>query len=126
MYKNAINRSAKPSFLDTIPLLDTMKYKIIVQINTNGWSINLDCFFICSGFIAAHKLIIKNKLAKLLPTTLPIEISERPFKADVTLTTNSGSEVPIATIVSPIISSEILSFLAILDEPSTRKSAPFC
>jgi len=38
---------------------------------------------------------------------------------------SSGNEVPIATIVTPIINSEIPNFLAISEELSTKKSEPF-
>ena len=41
------------------------------------------------------------------------------------LTTSSGNEVPIETIVSPITNSDILNFLAILLDDSTSISAPF-
>ena len=46
---------------------------------------------------------IKNKLAILLPTIFPILKSECPSTAAVELTISSGIDVPIATIVSPII-----------------------
>ena len=61
----------------------------------------------------------------MLPTILPTEISESPFIAAVALIISSGSDVPIDTIVSPIIISGILNFLANVHEPSTKKSAPF-
>jgi len=43
----------------------------------------------------------------------------------IILTNSSGDEVPKATTVRPITKSEIFSLLAIEEEPSTRKSAPF-
>ena len=46
---------------------------------------------------------IKNKFAILLPTILPILISECPSIEAVELTISSGIDVPIATIVKPII-----------------------
>ena len=42
-----------------------------------------------------------------------------------TLTAVSGSEVPIATIVSPMISDGTLKRFATLELPSTNRSAPF-
>lgn len=47
-----------------------------------------------------------------------------PLRLELTFTTNSGAEVPKATIVSPITISEIQNFLASEEEPSTSKSAP--
>ncbi len=51
-------------------------------------------------------------------------ISELPFKLAVMFTDNSGRDVPKATTVNPITRSEIWSFLAKDEPPSTRKSAP--
>ena len=45
-------------------------------------------------------------------------------KDAVTLTAVSGSDVPIATIVNPIIMDGTASFFATLELPSTKKSAP--
>ena len=56
---------------------------------------------------------------------LPIDISAYPFILDVVLTNNSGIEVPIDTIVKPIIISGMWNFFAMLLLPSTKKSAPF-
>ena len=42
-----------------------------------------------------------------------------------TLTAVSGSDVPIATMVSPIIIDGTCSLFATLELPSTKKSAPF-
>ena len=61
----------------------------------------------------------------LLPITFPNAISLLPFMADTVLTTNSGNEVPKATIVSPIIKVETLNLRATDEAPSVRKSAPF-
>ena len=54
------------------------------------------------------------------PVTLPIAISPLPCRAEITLTTNSGVEVPMATIVSPTINSEMLNRRANAAEPSVR------
>lgn len=67
---------------------------------------------------------ISNIFAILDPTIFPIVIPVAPLRLAEILTTNSGAEVPNATIVSPIIRSEILSFLAIEEAPSTKRSAP--
>lgn len=58
------------------------------------------------------------------PIIFPIAISDEPFIVDVELTNSSGIEVPIETIVNPIIISGILNFFAKLLAPSTKKSAP--
>jgi hypothetical protein len=41
----------------------------------------------------------------LLPTTFPTEMSRSPRMLAITEVANSGSEVPIATMVSPITNS---------------------
>ena len=45
---------------------------------------------------------IKKTLNILLPTIFPTAMSEFFFNAATTLVANSGSEVPMATIVKPI------------------------
>ena len=83
------------------------KNNIIVANIVNGISNNLVSFLKTSGLIIEHTPNIRNIFAILLPTTFPIAKSECPSNADVTLTTNSGIDVPIATIVSPITISGI-------------------
>ncbi len=61
----------------------------------------------------------------LLPSMLPTISFPLPANASITVTASSGAEVPSATTVTPIIKVEILSFFAIPDAPSTKKSAPF-
>ena len=61
----------------------------------------------CMGRTKAVHPIIINTLKILLPTTFPIAISALPWIADSTLITNSGAEVPNATIVSPMTRLEI-------------------
>ena len=68
---------------------------------------------------------MQNKFEILLPTTFPTDISECLPIAAVALTISSGIDVPIATIVNPIMIVGILNFLAMLLAPSTKKSAPF-
>ena len=60
----------------------------------------------------------------LLPMILPRAIPELPFNAELKLITNSGSDVPIATIVRPITSSLILKRRASADAPFVSQSAP--
>ena len=58
------------------------------------------------------------------PITLPTAISVSPLKAATTLVTSSGSDVPIATIVSPIRVSSIPNEVAISVAQSTTRSPP--
>ncbi len=51
-------------------------------------------------------------------------MSALPLSAPVILTTNSGKDVPMPTIVRPITNSLRPAFLAIVEEPSTSQSAP--
>ena len=70
-----------------------------------------------------------NKFAGYVHTEPAVQVEEKkietPSNAEVILTNNSGIEVPIETIVSPIIICGIWNFLAISLAPSTKKSAPF-
>lgn len=63
---------------------------------------------------------IRNTLDILEPRTFPIDISVLPPSAASTDTTSSGTLVPTATIVRPIIASDIFHFLASATAPSTR------
>lgn len=51
-------------------------------------------------------------------------MSEYPFTDAIIFTTNSGAEVPNATIVKPITKSDTLYFLANAEAPSTSQFAP--
>ena len=90
----------------TILLLANMKSNNVTN-NANGLSIIFVSFLKFNPFITAHRPNISSKFAMLLPTTLPIDISACPLIADVTLTINSGIDVPIDTIVKPITISGI-------------------
>ena len=63
---------------------------------------------------------IRNTLDILDPRTFPIDISVLPPSAARTDTMSSGTLVPMATIVRPIIASDIFHFLASATAPSTR------
>ena len=67
---------------------------------------------------------ISNQLKILLPITFPSEMPELPFSAEPRLITNSGNDVPNATIVSPITNSLILKRRAKADAPSVSRLAP--
>ena len=64
------------------------------------------------GLIIADNPIINNRLNIFDPIIFPIAISLSPFIAAITLVTNSGKLVPIATIVNPIIFSLIFNCVA--------------
>jgi hypothetical protein len=65
-----------------------------------------------------------NKLKRLEPDTLLIARELLPAKDAEIETAVSGSDVPIATIVRPMISDGTLNLFATLDAPSKKKSAP--
>ena len=67
---------------------------------------------------------IKKILKILEPITFPTAISLSPFLAAMIDVTNSGNEVPTATIVNPMIASLSPKNLAISFAPSTDKSPP--
>ena len=76
------------------------------------------------GLISAVIPRIIRTLNMLEPTMLPIAISDLPWNAEMKLTTISGAEVPIPTIVRPITNSLRPVFLAMLVDPSTSQLAP--
>lgn len=67
---------------------------------------------------------IINKLKLLLPIIFPRTMSENPCTEAIVLTTNSGAEVPNATIVKPMTRSDTLYFLAKAEAPLTSQFAP--
>ena len=71
----------------------------------------------------AHTPITTIRLNILEPTTLLTASSLLPVSDADTLTAVSGSDVPIATIVSPIMIDGTCSLFATLELPSTKKSA---
>ena len=82
-------------------------------------------FFTFNGWNKDDTPSINNILRILLPITFPSTISPLFDNRDLTLTANSGSLVPNATIVNPISILDTLKFSAILLAPSTKISAPF-
>ena len=67
---------------------------------------------------------IKPMLAMLEPMTLPTAKSLLPASAACTLTSNSGMDVPMATIVKPIMSTETPKDSARLEAPRTSQLPP--
>ena len=81
-------------------------------------------FVMVNGAIRAVTPRIMRVLNMFEPTILPIAMSAFPWNADRKLTTISGVDVPMPTIVRPITNSLIPNFFAMLDEPSTSQLAP--
>ena len=81
-------------------------------------------FVMGMGRIRAVIPRMKIALNMFEPTMLPTEMSEMPLTAAEKLTTISGVDVPIPTIVRPIRNSLSPAFLAITVEPSTKKFDP--
>ena len=67
---------------------------------------------------------INKTLKILLPTTYPIAMSDFFLKAATRDVASSGREVPTATIVTPIIRSDIPAIVAIPTAPSTKILPP--
>ena len=111
VYKIKITKSETniiPLNLEITPFCDKTK-NINVIIIMNGISI---IFVFFENFTFLTTVVtpkISSKLHKLLPITLPNETSPKPWDADVKETKNSGIDVPIETIVRPIIISGILN-----------------
>jgi len=63
-------------------------------------------------------------LKVLLPTTFPTAMSRCPFTAAATDAATSGSEVPAATIVRPMTSSDTPSSLAMSVAAPTNQRDP--
>ena len=82
-----IKNRAKPKTIMTTPLT------IVVEV----------------GMVKAPAIIAKPRTKRLLkmvlPTILLTAISESPFRTPMTETASSGSEVPTATMVTPIMNS---------------------
>ena len=112
----ASHRSSSPSRTNT---------QSSTEIPTiNGTSRRTRRHEITSGITRAHRPTISRMLKMLLPTTLPIAMSDAPLRTADTLTAISGELVPNATTVRPTTSGEMPADSAILDAPRTSPSAP--
>ena len=76
------------------------------------------------GYMRAAIPKMNKALNMLLPRMFPRERPELPFIAEPKLITNSGNDVPNATMVSPMTNSLILKRLASADAPSVSRLAP--
>jgi hypothetical protein len=102
----------------------TKKANINTIMVIKGMSMVLVLRRIASGVIMLVIPTISSMLLRLLPKTFAIASSDDHWSAALILTTNSGSEVPSATMVRPMTRSDMPNFLAISLAPSTKKSAP--
>lgn len=78
----------------------------------------------CSGAITEVVPRTKSVLKMFDPTMFPIAMSECFLYAAIPVAASSGSDVPSATIVSPIIDSDNPKFCAIVVAPSTTHLLP--
>ena len=108
----------------SLPRVLPSKRSIAVARRFIGISLLKLLLVMVRGEISAMRPIARQVLNMFEPTMLPIARSELPFIADMKLTTISGAEVPMPTIVSPIMNSLIPNLRAKFDEPSTRLLAP--
>ena len=98
--------------------------RINAQRTEKGISLTIVSRCTRTGVRIAHTPITNIRLKMFEPTTLLIASSLLCTIDAVTLTAVSGRDVPIATIVSPIIIDGTFNFFAMLELPSTKKSAP--
>ncbi len=81
-------------------------------------------FVIFIGQIIAVTPRMNKTLKMFEPTTFPTAMSALPCSAPMKLTTISGVDVPMPTMVNPMTNSLTFNFLAMAVEPSTSQSAP--
>ena len=77
-------------------------------------------FVMTRGLIIAVVPRIRRVLNIFDPIIFPTAISALPWAADMKLTTISGADVPMPTIVRPMTNSLIPVLRAMADDPSTR------
>ena len=114
--KEAVTRLMEPSRLKNS--------RARVAATSTGQSRTKMVLWTAMGRIRAMAPRIMPRLKTLEPTTLAREMPGRFFTAAVTVTRNSGAEVPMATTVRPMTSSETLSLRARAAAPTTMRSAP--
>ena len=89
----------------------------------NGMSRRWVVRSMAKGRMAADTPRMSRMLAILLPTTLPKATSPLPLRAEEMPTNSSGADVPMPTMVRPMMKFEILARWAIATDESTKKSA---
>ncbi len=125
MYIKNSNTRIIPSFLPILfDLLNKLTKKNMIEIITKNIKYELYVSSKYTGFIILVIPNTNNKLNIFDPIMFPIAIEEDLFFIAIIDVTNSGKDVPIAIIVSPIIFSLTLIFLANSMLLSTTKSPP--
>ena len=89
-----------------------------------GMSSRTVLFRMVMGATIAVIPTMRRELKIFDPTTFPTARSAVPFSADTRLTQNSGIDVPIATMVSPMTNCGMRNRSATPTAPSVRRSAP--
>ena len=89
----------------------------------NGMSRRCVVRSMAKGRMVADTPRISSMLAMLLPTTLPMATSPLPLRAEEMPTNSSGDDVPIPTMVRPMMKLDILARWAIATDESTNRSA---
>src|SRR5574344_1975510 len=105
-------------------LSDNRRNKAIADKTVKGTCIHVVALSTVKGRMSADSPKIPKILKILLPTRFPKAISELSSREEKMFTTNSGADVPKATIVKPIIISETRKRLATDEAPSTKILAP--
>src|SRR5690606_5683238 len=120
-----------PSVLEITEVWDPSRNISLAMVRTTraesrlrGISIHVVLDFMLRGYTMADSPRIARTLKILLPRILPNAMSDCSLAEAMTLTTNSGEEVPNATMVNPITILGILYVLAKEEAPSTRALAP--
>ena len=101
-----------------VPIQSNMPQRIAITVSIRNLPSN------GTGQMSATVPITNRILNILLPTIFPIAMPAFPFLAAETDVTSSGSDVPKATIVSPIKRSLMPHALAIVVAPFTTKLLP--
>ena len=109
-----------PSRSGALPIARSTK----ADRSTSGMSLVIMLRSIFIGANIAVMPIMARTLKMLLPTTLPIASSALPLMADTMLMTSSGADVPKATTVNPMTSSDTPHRFAMLEAPSVNMLAP--
>ena len=94
------------------------------QIRDSGMSLLMVSFATSTVVSTAQTPMTTIRLKILEPMTLLTASSLLPVSEADTLTAVSGSDVPMATMVSPMMIDGTCSLFAALELPSTKKSAP--
>ena len=102
-----------------VPLIPSSMRRTVTPI-LRGMSLFRLLLVMVRGAIRAVTPRISMVLNMLDPTMLPMAMSALPWNADRKLTTISGVDVPMPTMVSPMTNSLSPNRRAMLEEPSTR------